>query len=180
MARNTTAAVSYVLADGTSTRHARADAESLSVKFGDETTLPVAMADISEPNRVAAGFYGLAVKLNRATAGSKTVAEARTAVETMIELLGGNMWVEAREGRGPAPGLLLEAIVNAIKAAGKKITDKDRETIRAKLREEGGRKRAMANPRYAAEYQRMRIARDTERLAEMESAAEGATVGVDF
>ncbi len=180
MARNTTAAVSYVMPDGTTTRHARADAESLVVKFGDGTTLPVEQTAISESNRIAAFWYGLAVKLNRATAGSKTVAKARTAVETMVELLGGEVWVEAREGRGPAPGLLLEAIVVAIKKAGKKITDKDRETIRGKLREEGGRKRAMANPRYAAEYARIRLARDEEQLAEMESAAEGVTVGVDF
>ena len=175
--RRTIAAKVYVYADGTEGRHARPDVERLEFRFTDGTTLVV--GDVHADCERAAAWHGKAQKIGDGYNKAEDAAGAFESASAMLERLVSGEWVKPGEAAGPRIGLLVDAIVRALEAAGETVNDKRRATIAEKVSGKEAREAALANPAIEAEYKAIQAERAMERAdAAREAAGDPTKAGL--
>lgn len=167
--RGSQAVKTYVQADGTEGRSATPEAQAVKFNFADGGE-PVVISpnDLPRNIQVCAMFHGISQKLGDSYAGSD---DPRESFDAMLERLKAGEWVTTAKAEGPRVSLLVEAISNALRKAGKPV---DEARIRERVKDKTGRDRALANPVIAAEYEAIRAARAQEKAAKAAAAAKGA------
>ena len=167
----------YVNADGSESAHASPDANSLEFRFADtpQTVLTLSLADVGPACTAAATFHGLSQKIGDAYAGADSVEQAIESAQAVIERLGVDDWVKARESAGPRVTILADAIKVCLEANGETVDDARYQSIRTeKLKTKEQREGALANPAVKAEYERIRTEKQKARQKIADSAAKDA------
>lgn len=82
-------------------------------------------------------------------------AEARESVASMIERIYEGEWTKEREGAGPRPSRVFDALLNVLLAAGREDTEELREKVREATTGSEARAKALANAKVQAEYDRL-------------------------
>ncbi len=171
----------YLDADNTANAHATPDAVAMQFAFVGGETLRVEMSNFP-PNIVdCLAWHGMGQVLGDAYAG-KSGDDAIEAFQTKLERLTSGDWVKPREGLGPQPSLVIEAVCAALQNAGADVDDERRESIAGKLKTPEARKRALATPAIAAEYERLKADRAIKRakLAAEKADIAGSAGGLDL
>ncbi len=148
----------YVSKGGGESRNASPDVDRLEFRFTGGEVVTVKLADIGKGCGIAAAWHGVAQKIGDSYNKATTPDEAQDAAETMLERLTANEWVRQGEGAGPKTGVLVQAIVNALKAAGEEVDEARLQGIRDKVANKEGREGAMANATILAEYKTLQAA----------------------
>ena len=149
------------------------------IVFADGHTIEVVAPSLSDEIQANLLLHGLSQKLGDSYAGAADLAEAVEKCETIAERLAGGEWVKPREGAGPRPSLVVNAVVAALEAAGQEVDDARRETIKARVAGKEGRERALDNPVIRAEYERMRAESAAARAAAAAAKAGDTTADLD-
>ena len=101
--------------------------------------------------------------------------EITETVQTMHERLVEGSWVIRRgSGAGPRPTMLLNAIMEAFKAAGGEDTEEAREFYKGQIATDEGKTAALNTPQVKAIYERLRAEAAADRAAKAAEAATGA------
>lgn len=172
----------YMQSDGSESSHATAETVSLEFRFADGETIPVTRDDIGDGCQTAAFWHGLSQKLGDSYAGTANPTEAREGNDkrqglfTVLELLKLNDWVRPGTGGGPRPSMLIDAILAAIEAAGKDVTDEIRENVRGMVKTPEDRKKALLNPQVSAQYERVRADRAASKAEAAQKSADETAV----
>lgn len=183
MAERTPVATKVFLnAEGEESRHASPEAVALRFAFANGTSHDIALTDLPSNIIDAAAWHGISQKLGDAYAGAKGDAdEAVEAFETLIERLKLGEWVKAREGGGPRPSMVVDAIVAALQDNGEEVDDARRAAIMAKVKGPEARKGALANPVINAHYERLKLEAAKDRAKKAADKAKGAEASLgDF
>lgn len=141
----------------------------VTIKFlesGD--SLEVNVGDLSEEIRSAALCHGLVQKLGDAAAG-KSGDDAREAVMSVYERLIAGDWTKGKDVSGPRPSMVADAVMAHLTATN---TPFEKEAILSKYTGKGtedNRKRALGNAGVKYQYEKIKLDRQTARLAKMES-----------
>jgi len=152
------------------------DFRTVTINFlGTDDTLTVNVEALPEAVRKQAICHGLVQKLGDAAAGESGVA-AYDAVMTVYERLVAGDWTKVREGVGPRPSIVAEAVCRVLEKAGKvfnraakiiEYTGKD-----SKAKRDG----ALANAVVKAEFDAIQAERAMERADKSAALAVGASV----
>jgi hypothetical protein len=172
MAREKIAKKVYVLENGDEAAHASPDVSHLEFRFESGDTIIVRLEDIDNGCRTAAAWHGISQKLGDTYAG-KDAAEAAEEVQSLLERLQSGDWIKAREGGGPRPTLVIEAIVCALIDNGEEVSDERRATIAAKVNTPTERKRALKQPAVQAHFERLKAERAADKAAKAAEDADG-------
>jgi hypothetical protein len=169
----------YVNADGTESRSATPDATELHFRFndGDSTVRVVKLGDFPADIETRLAWFGRSEKLGNFYAGAK--GDANVALEdfdTGVELLLTGDWSERKEGMGPRPSLVADAIISALEKVGQPVNDDGATKIREMVKDKTTRDGALKDPVIKAEYEAMRAARAAEKAKAAAKAAKGATL----
>lgn len=168
----------YVDANGEETRSATQDADKLEFRFDNGNTHVVRLVDHNPDIRSCLGWFGISEKYGNAYAGAKGDADAAEELFlSMQEQLLGGTWVDRAEA-GPRPSLIADAIIAALEAAGQKVDDERRTSIREKVKDKDTREGALKDPVIKAEYEAIKAKRAAERAKEAAKKAKGETVSV--
>jgi len=176
MARNEIAKKVYVTPTGEVT-HAQPDVTKMEFRFSDGTTVTVDRTKLGKNVQAAAFWHGISQKLGDSYAGAESVDEAIESIETLLERLGADDWVKAREAAGPRPTMVVDAVVAALIAAGQKVDDARRAKIAEKLKTNDARQAALKDARVSAEYEKLRAAKAAERAKAAADKAKTTPVG---
>lgn len=160
-------------------RHVKPDVTKLTFKFANGSAHALSLGQFPEAIQLCLAWHGLAQKCGDAYAGDKTVEDAEQSFLSIVEQLEGGEFTSGREGVGPRPSMVVEAVVAALQAKGEVVDDARRASIAEKLKGADNRKAALANPVIAAQYERIKLAAQQARADEAAKKAEGATLG-DF
>jgi len=136
--------------------HASPGAEFLRFSFANDESHDVKLSDFPQNVLDACAWHGLSQKLGDSYASAKTPEDAVESFETLYERLTGGEWVKAREGGGPRPSMVVDAIVAALVDAGEEVDDTRRAGIVEKVKTKEGRAAALANPAIKAQYEAVR------------------------
>ena len=170
----------YLDAEGNEHKSASSEMQVLRFKFADGTTRDVKPTQFQKSVLVCATFHGLSQTLGDVFAGVKgNVDEAIENFDTKLEVLMSGVWVKEREGVGPRPSMVADAIVAAKLAAGQltePVSPERYEEIRGKCSTAQQRKEALANRVIAAEYEKLKAAKAADKAAKAAEAAKGATL----
>ena len=161
----------YINSDGKETAHASPDADSLEFRFESGETIVVELDSIADNCRRAATWHGISQKLGDKYAG-KSVDEAHEEVATLLERLQQGDWIKAREGAGPRPSVLVDAVVAALEENGETVDSDRRAKIKAQLADSEKKKHAMNNPLFRAHYARIKAENATAKAAAAAQSAE--------
>lgn len=164
----------YIAKDGTETRHATADSQSLEFRFNGAETISVATKDFSKEMQVCALWHGFAQKLGDAYSGAK--GDVKVAVEQFqeaLESLKEGQWVTAREGGGARPSQIAEAYRRAMAIAGTELTI-DQAVEKVKSWDDEKRKAAEAMPQIANQLAQIRLENAQKKAAAAADAAKDA------
>lgn len=164
----------YVDGDGAEHRSAVADAIRLEFRFKNGKTEAVAKGDNPADIEARLDWFGRSEKYGNFYAGVKGDSEA--AYESFMtgrELLAGGEWSERKEGMGPRPSMLINAILAALKKAGQAIDEATEASIREEAKDKAFREAALTKPAVKAEYEGLRLAAMQARHAEAVKAAKG-------
>ena len=154
-------------------KHAAPDVTELNMVFTSGDTLRVALGDLPESIVSAAAWHGISQKIGDAFASAKGDAGAAfESASALLEVLASGDWVQKGESAGPAPTMILEAIIRGIEATGEVVDDARRVGIVEKLKDKATRKGALENPAIAAHYETIRAERAQAKAAD---AAEKVT-----
>lgn len=166
----------YVNKDGSETAHAGPDVDHLDFRFADteKTVKSVALSAHPADIRGAFGWNGLAQKYGDTYAGAEDVEEAIERFETIGERLMSGEWVKAREGAGPMPSMVFDAVMEVLAAKGQDVDEKTEAKIRDHLSTVAGRKSALEKATVKAAYERLRAARQADRVKAADKAAKAA------
>lgn len=171
----------YIDKAGKETRYVPESATILEFRFTDPKKTVIKFdprkctADIV--NRLL--FHGAAQKGGDSYAGAKgNVSDAIDNCAAVVELLQAGTWTERAEGVGPAPSMVAEAIVAALKKKGERVEETRANAIREKVRDKATREGALADPAIKAEYEAAKAARAAERAKEAATAAKGLKMGL--
>jgi hypothetical protein len=162
----------YINSDGKETAHASPDADSLEFRFESGETIVVELDSIADNCRRAATWHGISQKLGDKYAG-KSADEAHDEVATLLERLQQGDWIKSREGAGPRPSYLVDAIVAALEENGEVVDAERRATIQTALVPKEAKAKAMANPLFKSHYERIKAEKAAERAAVAAQSAEG-------
>ncbi|MFQ5741975.1 MAG: hypothetical protein ACE5HV_00120 [Acidobacteriota bacterium] len=183
--RSTVCTKVYITPDGES-RTARPDAIALEFRFHDgpdgaiKTVRRYTLGSDPKDMELCQDWFGRSEKRGNWYAGSK--GNAALAVEMYdngAELLAAGEWSERKEGVGPTPTMVVEAIARALERAGEAVDDERRAAIKAKItsddKEEQKKLRAnaLANPAVNAEYEAIKAEKAQERADAAAEKAEG-------
>lgn len=148
-------------------------------EFTSGQTIKIGIGELSDDVRRRATLHGLAQKIGDAAAGKKDDEAFEACMVVYQRLVTGEWKVAAERGEGARPLMVIQAIFNALTAAGK---NPDLAAIQAKYTGEGAeerRKAAMANPQVKAEFAKLQAAAAAERAAKLTAAAEGNAPDLD-
>ena len=120
-------------------------------------------------NRLA--LHGLSQKLGDSYASIKDVGDSVEACRTIQERLNLGDWVKAREGAGPRPTMVVDAVVAALIADGQDVSDDRKAKIVKVLADKDERKAALADPVIKAQYETIRAAAAAKRAKEAKAEA---------
>lgn len=159
-------------------RHASPEATALIFKFPEtDDEYVIKLDEIGADCLKAATLHGLAQKLGDAYAG-KSGEDAIEAFETVLERLKANDWVKPSEGPGTRPSLVADAIRAALVEHGETVDDDRYQEIIEKVKGSEARKKALANPIFAAHYERIKAERAAAKAAKMAEKAKAAPADV--
>ena len=165
----------YLLADGTESRSAHQDAETLEFRFANGETRRVVLGQLPENIEHCLNLFGRSEKFGNFYAGAKGDAnEAVDMFDAGYETLAGGEWSERKEGVGAAPSLVFAAVMAVLAARGTEPDDETQKAIRVELSTKEGRKAALDKVSVKAEYEQARLARQQERLTALQAKAAGA------
>lgn len=164
----------YVSKDGSESRNASPDVETLEFRFENDNILKVKLSEIGKGCGVAAAWHGVAQKIGDSYNKASSADEAQEAAETMLERLTSNEWVKQGEGAGPRTGILVQAIINALTKSGEKVDQAREKAIREKVSTKEGREGAMANATIEAEYKTLQAEAAAARAKAAVNKAKGA------
>jgi len=176
MAKVSTAKKMYLYDDGTEGAHAKPNTIGMEFRFTEGGMLSIGRTDVGDNCFAAAGWHGLGQKIGDTYAG-KSGDEAFEAAAAMIERLGMDEWLLARESAGPRGSMLLAAIAAAKEAASQEF---DEASVREKLSDKTYREKVMAVPQVKAQYDRIRAEAAADRAkksAKVAKGDEGAELG---
>ena len=126
---------------------------------------------LSNDMKQAAGVHGLKQVLSDSASGEKDPDAIAEKIISRFEVISGGEWSDRATGVGPRPSLIAMAVRAALINAGHEVDDEALAGIRAKLATKEQRDGAMANPKFAVEYERLRVEAAQQRLNERETKA---------
>lgn len=162
----------FLMPDGSETSHASHDAVELSFRFNGGGVHSVKLSEFSEEIRTCLGWNGLSQKLGDVYAGDDNAEDAEESFETALERLRAGEWVKAREGVGPSPTLIFEAIKAAKAEANMPY---DEAATKEKYKTKEARDTVLKVPQIKAHYERLRAERAAARAAEAAKHAQAAS-----
>jgi hypothetical protein len=142
-------------------------------KFDGAGEVKLDTREVTQELAVVASIRGLTEKIRDTFAGSESAADAAEEAASMIEVLLAGDWYTERASAGPRPTVVAEAVIRALREAGKAIDEATEATVRSMFTGKGteqARKDAMADPAIYKHVVAIRAEREAERLAEMQKA----------
>lgn len=178
MAKTKVATKSYVLPTGETSQRFHPEAVGFTFVFGDGSTLGAKYEEFPDVSRKYAMGNGFMQLLGDRYAGAENASDAFEAAEIMLERLKNGEIAAPREGLGPSPVLILEAIKAAKAEAG---LPHDEAAAKEKYKDKEAREKALSNAKVKAHYERLRAERAAAKAAEAakkaaESTGEAASV----
>lgn len=163
----------FILADGSESRHASPEVESLEFRLTNGSVHSVKKENVGPDCWIASAWHGLSQKGGDTYAGAKDADEAEDRLAAILERLSENEWIKARESAGPRTSILAEAVKSALMANGETVDDNRFASIAEKLKDKATREGTIANPVIAAEYERIKAERAAQRAEKAKEAAAG-------
>ena len=153
-------------------KHALRNATTLVMTVADNNfEMVFDYLDLSDAMKQAAGVHGLKQVLADSASGEKDPDAISEKILSRYEVIAGGEWSDRATGVGPRPSLIAMAVRAALINAGHTVDDEALAGIRAKLSTKEQREGAMANPKFAVEYERLRVEAAQARLVERETKA---------
>ena len=168
----------FMLADGTESRSAHHNAIGLEFRFANDVTRTIMLDQFPDPIERRLAWFGRSEKFGNAYAGAKGDPDAALeSFDTIVELLEGGEWTEARESMGPRPSLVADAIIQAITTQTGAAPDETQVlAIREAVKDKTTREGALKDPVIKAAHEAIKAQRAATRAQEAATAAVGATL----
>ena len=146
-------------------------ARSVRIEFrtGEIVLQEVAKLPAEIQNRLT--LHGLSQKLGDSYASISDIGESIEACQSVQERLQLGDWVKAREGAGPRPTMVVDAVVAALIADGQDVSDERKAKIVTVLSDKDERKAALKDPVIKAQYEGIRAAAAAKRAKEAKAEA---------
>lgn len=151
-------------------------------EFVGGSTYHLDAAKMPDAMRHNAMLQGFSIKLQRSFAEAKgNVTEAEEQFLTVRENIENGIWNTEREGGGPRISLLVDAVMRTLVEAKRVAAEGDehdarRETVKAKLLTEEGRKVAMADVKVQSHFEAIKYEKAQERMKAAKAAAKDTKV----
>lgn len=167
------ASKAYLLPDGTTVQHARADAVALVISFVNGETLTVDTANLRDDMLRCAALHGLSQKLGDSYAGAETVEDAFESASALWEAMCGEdgSWLQRGESAGPRVTVLAEAVC---RAKPEKYADIAAATAMLAEKDKAGKAAIAAIPQVAAAMAAIKAERAAKAAEKAAKAAAGA------
>lgn len=195
--RNSVAKKFYIvpgLADADQPQKVVAGSTAVRFDFANGVSRTVAPGDLPESIAALLTLYGIAQKLGDTYAGvSGDIDEAVEGFDAMLEQFKAGDWSTERAATGPLSSRVVEAWVNVQTAAGKSPTDEAKAAVAAILKDGGtwpatgetvtaaqAKAKFTANPKIAAEMERLRAERAAAKLAKLAEKPATTDAEIDF
>ena len=117
------------------------------------------------------GLHGLSQKIGDSYASISDLEESIETALSVQERLQLGDWVKAREGAGPRPTMVVDAVVAALIADGQDVSDERKAKIVTVLSDKDERKAALKDPVIEAQYEGIRAAAAAKRAKEAKAEA---------
>lgn len=160
----------FINKDGSESAHASPSADALEFRFVDGGTHSVKLNMFNSDILSCLAWNGVSQKLGDGYASDASPADAEESFEALLEQISGEngIWVKNREGVGPSPTLIFEAVKAAKEAAGMPYDDA---ATREKYKTKESREHLLSLPEIKAHYERLKLERQQARVAEAQRKA---------